>query len=130
MHLASKPGAKAFISGGGVSDLYLVMARTGQPGSKGISAFLVEKVQCSSSSTATASCLHTVKLDVHDRHLCGAANKQLWLCCHTMCCKSILRMQFCVLQSNQLVVNIDQARLPPTGIISSCNCFGFAWPAL
>ncbi|DBA74997.1 hypothetical protein WJX77_001642 [Trebouxia sp. C0004] len=36
-------GAKAFISGGGVSDLYLVMARTGQPGSKGISAFLVEK---------------------------------------------------------------------------------------
>ena len=37
-------GAKAFISGGGVSDLYLVMARTGGPGPKGISAFLVEKV--------------------------------------------------------------------------------------
>ena len=27
-----------------MSDLYLVMARTGQPGAKGISAFLVEKV--------------------------------------------------------------------------------------
>ncbi|KAI3430470.1 hypothetical protein D9Q98_005065 [Chlorella vulgaris] len=36
-------GAKAFISGGGVSDVYLVMARTGQAGPKGISAFLVEK---------------------------------------------------------------------------------------
>ena len=39
-------GAKAFISGGGVSDLYLIMARTGQSGAKGISAFLVEKVRC------------------------------------------------------------------------------------
>ena len=57
MTLACKPGAKAFISGGGVSDLYLVMVRTGQPGSKGISAFLVEKVQCSSSIAATASAL-------------------------------------------------------------------------
>lgn len=37
-------GTKAFISGGGVSDLYLVMARTGAAGPKGISAFLVEKV--------------------------------------------------------------------------------------
>jgi alkylation response protein AidB-like acyl-CoA dehydrogenase len=36
-------GAKAFISGGGVSDLYVVMARTGQPGPKGISTFVVEK---------------------------------------------------------------------------------------
>ena len=35
-------GAKAFISGGGVSDLYLVMARTGGPGPKGISTFVVE----------------------------------------------------------------------------------------
>ena len=35
-------GAKAFISGGGRSDLYLVMARTGGQGAKGISAFLVE----------------------------------------------------------------------------------------
>jgi len=43
--VAHETGAKAFISGGGVSDLYLVMARTGQPGPKGISAFLVEKVQ-------------------------------------------------------------------------------------
>ncbi|KAL4422755.1 hypothetical protein ABPG75_008952 [Micractinium tetrahymenae] len=36
-------GAKAFISGGGVSDVYLVMARTGDPGPRGISAFLLEK---------------------------------------------------------------------------------------
>jgi alkylation response protein AidB-like acyl-CoA dehydrogenase len=36
-------GAKAFISGGGVSDVYVVMARTGGPGPKGISAFVVEK---------------------------------------------------------------------------------------
>jgi len=36
-------GSKAFISGGGVSDVYLVMARTGEAGPKGISAFLVEK---------------------------------------------------------------------------------------
>lgn len=36
-------GTKTFISGGGVSDLYIVMARTGEDGPKGISAFLVEK---------------------------------------------------------------------------------------
>jgi alkylation response protein AidB-like acyl-CoA dehydrogenase len=36
-------GEKAFISGGGHSDLYLVMARTGEAGPKGISSFLVEK---------------------------------------------------------------------------------------
>jgi alkylation response protein AidB-like acyl-CoA dehydrogenase len=36
-------GSKAFISGGGVSDVYVVMARTGAPGPKGISAFVVEK---------------------------------------------------------------------------------------
>lgn len=36
-------GVKQFISGGGVSDLYVIMARTGAPGSKGISTFLVEK---------------------------------------------------------------------------------------
>jgi hypothetical protein len=36
-------GAKAFISGGGASDLYLVMARTGEAGPKGISCFAVEK---------------------------------------------------------------------------------------
>jgi hypothetical protein len=35
-------GAKAFISGGGVSDVYLVMCRTGAEGAKGISAILVE----------------------------------------------------------------------------------------
>ena len=36
-------GAKAFISGGGVSDVYLAMMRTGGEGAKGISAFLIEK---------------------------------------------------------------------------------------
>ncbi|PRW32835.1 acyl- dehydrogenase [Chlorella sorokiniana] len=36
-------GQKIFISGGGSSHLYLVMARTGEPGPKGISAFLIEK---------------------------------------------------------------------------------------
>ncbi len=35
-------GAKAFISGGGHSDLYLTMVRTGQDGPKGVSAVLVE----------------------------------------------------------------------------------------
>jgi alkylation response protein AidB-like acyl-CoA dehydrogenase len=35
-------GAKAFISGGGVADVYLVMARTGEAGARGISCFLIE----------------------------------------------------------------------------------------
>jgi alkylation response protein AidB-like acyl-CoA dehydrogenase len=35
-------GTKAFISGGGRSDVYLVMARTGEGGPHGISCFLVE----------------------------------------------------------------------------------------
>jgi hypothetical protein len=36
-------GAKAFISGAGVSDIYVVMARTGGEGAGGISTFAVEK---------------------------------------------------------------------------------------
>ncbi|MFZ5675745.1 MAG: acyl-CoA dehydrogenase family protein [Pseudomonadota bacterium] len=36
-------GSKAFISGGGYSDVYLVMCRTGEEGPKGISCILVEK---------------------------------------------------------------------------------------
>ncbi len=36
-------GSKAFISGAGVSDLYVVMVRTGGEGPKGISTVLVEK---------------------------------------------------------------------------------------
>ncbi|HUZ13518.1 MAG TPA: acyl-CoA dehydrogenase family protein [Caulobacteraceae bacterium] len=36
-------GAKAFISGAGVSDLYLVMVRTGGAGAAGVSALVVEK---------------------------------------------------------------------------------------
>ena len=35
-------GTKAFISGGGYSDAYIVMCRTGDDGSKGISAMVVE----------------------------------------------------------------------------------------
>ncbi|MGH6991115.1 MAG: acyl-CoA dehydrogenase family protein, partial [Stellaceae bacterium] len=35
-------GTKAFISGGGRSDLYLVMARTGEAGAHGISCIIVE----------------------------------------------------------------------------------------
>ncbi len=36
-------GAKAFISGAGVSDIYVVMARTGGEGAGGVSTFVVEK---------------------------------------------------------------------------------------
>ena len=36
-------GTKQFISGAGVSDIYLVMARTGEEGPSGISAFIVDK---------------------------------------------------------------------------------------
>jgi alkylation response protein AidB-like acyl-CoA dehydrogenase len=36
-------GSKAFISGAGVSDVYVVMARTGVDGPKGVSTFVVEK---------------------------------------------------------------------------------------
>ena len=36
-------GSKAFISGAGFSDVYVVMARTGGAGADGISAFVVEK---------------------------------------------------------------------------------------
>ena len=36
-------GAKAFISGGGTSDIYVVMARTSDAGARGISCFVVEK---------------------------------------------------------------------------------------
>lgn len=39
----SLTGSKAFISGGGYSDLYLIMCRTGEEGPKGISCILVEK---------------------------------------------------------------------------------------
>ena len=36
-------GSKAFISGGGVSDIYVCMVRTGEAGPKGISCIVVEK---------------------------------------------------------------------------------------
>lgn len=35
-------GSKAFISGGGYSDLYIAMVRTGESGPKGVSALLIE----------------------------------------------------------------------------------------
>ncbi|MCE0504837.1 MULTISPECIES: acyl-CoA dehydrogenase family protein [unclassified Roseivivax] len=38
----SLTGTKAFISGGGYSDAYIVMARSGEDGPRGVSAFLVE----------------------------------------------------------------------------------------
>ena len=36
-------GSKAFISGGGASDIYVVMARTAEGGAKGVSAFVIDK---------------------------------------------------------------------------------------
>lgn len=36
-------GSKQFISGAGVSDLYVLMARTSQDGARGVSCFIVEK---------------------------------------------------------------------------------------
>ena len=36
-------GTKQFISGGGVSDIYVTMVRTGEPGPKGISCLVIEK---------------------------------------------------------------------------------------
>ena len=36
-------GTKAFISGGGVNDIYLTMVRTGEDGPRGISALVIEK---------------------------------------------------------------------------------------
>ena len=36
-------GSKAFISGGGVSDIYVAMVRTGDEGAKGVSCFIIEK---------------------------------------------------------------------------------------
>jgi alkylation response protein AidB-like acyl-CoA dehydrogenase len=36
-------GVKQFISGAGISDVYIIMARTGGDGPRGISAFIVEK---------------------------------------------------------------------------------------
>ena len=36
-------GSKAFISGGGVNEVYVVMVRTGEPGPRGISCLVIEK---------------------------------------------------------------------------------------
>ena len=45
-------GTKAFISGGGYSDAYVVMARSGGDGPKGVSAFVLAQAEC----TATEAC--------------------------------------------------------------------------
>lgn len=36
-------GSKAFISGSGISDIYVAMVRTGDEGAKGVSCFIIEK---------------------------------------------------------------------------------------
>ncbi len=36
-------GSKAFISGAGISDIYVAMVRTGEDGPKGVSCFIIEK---------------------------------------------------------------------------------------
>lgn len=58
-------GSKAFISGGGFSDVYVVMARTGDQaqGAKGISAFIVEK-GFPGQSTAAAGAVRVCPLTV------------------------------------------------------------------
>jgi len=38
-------GSKAFISGGGSSDVYVVMVRTGEDGPKGISTLVIERIR-------------------------------------------------------------------------------------
>lgn len=58
-------------SGGGVSDVYLVMARTGQAGPKGISAFLVEKVRPAPSELP----------------VCLGGHGVCWLLCTIWCCQ-------------------------------------------
>ena len=71
-------GTKAFISGGGVSDLYLVMARTGQPGHKGISAFLVQKV------LVNAMTAPNVKSDATQRHSVLSVKQVVASCLHVL----------------------------------------------
>ena len=44
-------GEKAFISGGGSSDLYIVMARTGDGGASGVSCFVVEAAEAIAKGT-------------------------------------------------------------------------------
>ena len=43
IYFFSVNGSKAFISGGGDSEVYVVMCRTGPPGPKGISCLVIEK---------------------------------------------------------------------------------------
>jgi alkylation response protein AidB-like acyl-CoA dehydrogenase len=78
-------GSKAFISGGGYSDIYLVMCRTGEEGPKGISCFLVENGTQGLSFGANerkmgwhAQATATVNLDsapVPSTHLIGGEGK-------------------------------------------------------
>ena len=70
-------GSKAFISGAGVSDVYVVMVRTGDDGPRGISCIVVEK---GTARTATAKADHpTAALTarsvqkIHGRGACRSA---------------------------------------------------------
>jgi alkylation response protein AidB-like acyl-CoA dehydrogenase len=72
-------GTKQFTSGGGVNDIYLVMARTGDEGPKGISAFIIERGQAGlsfgtqekklgwNSSPTAQTILDNVKVPVENR---------------------------------------------------------------
>jgi alkylation response protein AidB-like acyl-CoA dehydrogenase len=78
-------GSKAFISGGGYSDIYLVMCRTGEEGPKGISCLLIENGMPGLSFGAnerkmgwSAQATATVNLDqvpVPASHLIGGEGK-------------------------------------------------------
>jgi alkylation response protein AidB-like acyl-CoA dehydrogenase len=48
-------GSKAFISGAGTSDIYVVMCRTGGDGPKGVSTLVVEKGHARASASAPTS---------------------------------------------------------------------------
>jgi len=83
-------GSKAFISGGGFSDVYVVMCRTGGPGPKGISCLVVEKgtpglsfgkkekkVVFHGMKADTEQCLHThtKKIYIYIKRSDGTARK-------------------------------------------------------
>lgn len=69
----SLSGSKAFISGGGMSDIYLVMAQTEHLGtSLGMSAFIVHKVRCRMYSlTVIQESAAFVMMDLYPRMLVG-----------------------------------------------------------
>lgn len=54
-------GTKCYITNAGIADFYVVFARTGEPGTKGISAFMVEKERVT----------RTVRYELVAPHPCG-----------------------------------------------------------